>query len=87
MPHHKYFYSDLFQLMNVSISGPYVMKLSLIRDGHKAYFFICQHFMCDNLINREKIQCLFGVGSIKYCGKSQRFTYETNVLILEKYNA
>ena len=54
MPHHKYFYSDLFQLMNVSISGPYVMKLSLIRDGHKAYFVICQHFMCDDLINRKK---------------------------------
>ena len=70
--------------MNVSVAGPYIMKLSRIRNGHKAYFFIYQHFMCDNAVNMTKYKANLALEAAKYCGKSQRFTYETYVLILEK---
>ena len=49
----KYFYLKLFQSINVRVTGPYVKKLSITKDGCKAYFSIFQHFMDNNAVNRS----------------------------------
>ena len=80
----KYLYSNLFQSTNVSVAGPYVKKFSRTKDGIEAYFAICQHFTGYNAINRAKDKAYFAMEAAKYRGKSQRFTYETYVIIFEK---
>ena len=78
------FYLNLFQSTNVSVAGPYVKKFSIIKDGHKGYFAICQNFISDDAINRAKDRVYSPLEAANYCGKLQRFTYETYVNIFEK---
>ena len=70
--------------MNVSVTGPYVKKLSRTKDGRKAYFSIRQNFMGDNLINTVKDKAYSTMEAAKYRGESQRFTYKTYVIILRR---
>ena len=80
----KDFYLNIFQSTNVSVLGPYAKKFSRTKDVCKAYFAISQHFMGDNAINREKEKACSEMEADKYRGESQRFTYETYVIIFEK---
>ena len=80
----KDLFSKLFSSTNLAIAGPYVKKFSRYKDGRKAYFAIRQHFMGDDAINRAKDKAYTALETAKYRGDSQRFSYETYVLIFEK---